>query len=155
MRACANRGDAVSIARLIGSAHKVAFDEYHFGVAESGSVVELMRKYRLEGALAILLIVVVLFVWHSASSFLPPRESPRDRAITGRDSQEGLTALLRRNVPEPDLLDACYREWSRSAPSARQAELVEAAITRTKGQTPVDVYRAACTAANRPVRENK
>jgi hypothetical protein len=159
--------DAVSIARLIGSAHKVAFDENHFGVAESGSVVALMRKYQLEGALAILSMVVILFVWHSASSFLPPRESTRDRAVTGRDSQEGLTALLRRNVPEPDLLDACYREWSRSAPPARQAELVEAAIARTKGQTPAEVYRAACTAANvgqvanlrpianRSVRENK
>jgi hypothetical protein len=139
--------DAVSIARLIGPVHKVAFDENHFGVAESGSVVGLMRKYRLEGALAILLVVVVLFVWHSASSFLPPRESRRDRAVTGRDSQEGLTALLRRNVPEPDLLDACYREWSRSAPSARQTELVEAAIARAAGQKPADVYRAARLAA--------
>ena len=140
--------DAVLIARLIGGAHQVAFDENHFGVAESGSVVVLMRKYRLEGALAILLVVVGLFVWHSASSFLPPRESRRDRAVTGRDSQEGLTALLRRNVPEPELLDACYREWSRSAPSERQAELVETAIARTKGQTPVEVYRAARQAAS-------
>jgi hypothetical protein len=136
--------DAASITRLIGAADKVAFDENHFGVAESGSVVGLMRKYRLEGALAILLVVVVLFVWHSASSFLPPRESPRDRAVTGRDSQEGLTALLRRNVPEPELLAACYKEWSRSGPSARQAELVEAAIVRAAGQPPVDGYRAAC-----------
>jgi hypothetical protein len=157
--------DAVSIARLIGPVHKVVFDENHFGVAESGSVVALMRKYRLEGALAILLIVVVLFVWHSASSFLPPRESPRDRAIAGRDSQEGLTALLRRNVPEPELLAACFKEWSRSATSQRQAELVEAAIR--SGQSPMDAYRAASEAAqvgrvanlrpiaNRPVRETK
>jgi len=140
--------DAVAIARLIGPVHKVAFDENHFGVAESGSVVGLMRKYRLEGALAILSIVVVLCVWHRASSFLPPRVSPRDRAVTGRDSQEGLTALLRRNVPEPDLLDACYREWSRCAPTASQAERVEAAIARTARETPADRYRAACQAAN-------
>ena len=140
--------DPISIARLIGPVHKVAFDENHFGVAESGSVAGLMRKYRLEGALAILLVVVILFVWHSASSFLPPRESPRDRTVTGRDSQEGLTALLRRNVPEADLVDVCYREWSRSAPSTYQSELVEAAILRAKGQTPVDVYREARLAAN-------
>ncbi len=142
--------DAVSIARLIGAAHKVTFDENHFGVAESGSVAGLMRKYRLEGALAILLVVVVLFVWHSSSSFLPPRESPRDRAVTGRDSQEGLTALLRRNVSEPDLLGACYKEWIRSAPSARQAELVEAAIAKA-GQTPVDAYNVGRVANLRPI----
>lgn len=139
--------DAASIARLIGPVHKVAFDENHFGVVEAGSVAELMRKYRLEGALAILLVVVALFVWHSASSFLPPTVSTQDRTVTGRDSQEGLTALLRRNVPEAELIDACYREWRRSAPSPRQAELVEAAIARTAGQQPAGRFRAASEAA--------
>ncbi len=134
--------DAASLARLIGPVHSVIFDENHFGVSESGSVTTLMRKYHLEGALAILSVVVGLFVWRSASSFLPPRESMRDRTVTGRDAQEGLTALLRRGVPEPELLDVCFREWNRSAPPARQAELVEAEIARWAGKEPVKAYRA-------------
>jgi hypothetical protein len=134
--------DAASLARLIGPVHSVIFDENHFGVSESGSVTTLMRKYHLEGALAILSVVVALFVWRSASSFLPPRESMRDQTVAGRDAQEGLTALLRRSVPEPELLDACFREWNRSAPPARQAELVEAEIARWAGKEPVKAYRA-------------
>jgi hypothetical protein len=138
--------DAASIARLIGPARRIVFDENHFGVAEEGSVVGLLRKYRLQGALAILLVVVALFVWRSASSFLPPREGFKEqqRVIPGRDSQEGLTSLLRRSVPEPQLLDACHREWMRSTPSTRQAQLVEAEIARWRGRPPVDAYRAAC-----------
>src|SRR5579871_872733 len=134
--------DAASLARLIGPVHSVIFDENHFGVSESGSVTTLMRKYHLESALAILSVVVALFVWRSTSSFLPPRESVQDRTVAGRDSQEGLTALLRRSVPESELLDACFREWNRSAPSARQAGIVEAEIARWAGKDPVKAYRA-------------
>jgi hypothetical protein len=134
--------DAASIVRLLGPVRKVAFDENHFGVSESGSVTMLMRKYHLEGALALLSIVVGLFVWRSSSSFLPPRENTRDQTVAGRDSTEGLTALLRRSVPEPELLDACFREWNRSSPPARQAELVEAEIARWAGKEPMEAYRA-------------
>ncbi len=133
---------AVSIPLWIGAVRKVVFDENHFGVAESGSVTTLMRKYHLEGALVILSVVVGLFVWRSSSSFLPPRESMRDQTVVGRDSHEGMTALLRRSVPEPQLLDVCFREWNRSAPSARQAERVEGEIARWGGKDPVEAYRA-------------
>jgi hypothetical protein len=134
--------DSTSLVRLIGPVRSVVFDENHFGVSESGSVTTLMRKYHLEGALAILSIVVGLFVWRSASSFLPPQESVRDATVAGRDAQEGMTALLRRSVPEPELLDACFREWNRSSPAAHQAERVEAEIERWAGKEPVKAYRA-------------
>jgi hypothetical protein len=80
--------DTDLIARLVGPARHVVFDENHFGVAETGSVAKLMRKYRLEGAVLVLVVVAGLFLWRSASSFLPPRPA----------------------------LNTCFAEWRKSAP---------------------------------------
>src|SRR5579862_1134225 len=83
--------DAESIARLIGPSRSVIFDENHLGIEESGSVTVLMRKYNLEGAVFVLALVAALFLWRSATSFLPPvAGSGGDGAVAGRDSLEGL-----------------------------------------------------------------
>ena len=147
------------IVSLIGPARRVIFDETHFGVAETGSVTQLMRRYRLQGAIAILIIVAALFVWRSASSLLPPRESGVDsdglsgaasKPVAGRDSLEGLTALLHRGVSKKQLIEACFAEWAKSAPRESRARLAgENVAERVKAElarasNPVDAYRAAC-----------
>ena len=137
--------DANFVAALIGRATRVIFDENHFGVVETGSVTKLMRKYHLEGAVAMLALAAALFLWRSASSFLPPRAIRAADAVAGRDSVEGMTALLHRGVREKDLLDTCFAEWSKSAPHERRAARVEDEIRRFKGD-PVEGYRAACKA---------
>jgi hypothetical protein len=139
------------IAGMIGSARGVAFDENHFGVSDTGSVGVLLRKYGLEGGVAALLAAAALFMWRSASSFLPLRQQAREVAVAGRDAQEGLTALLRRSVPETELLDACYAEWSRTKPAARKAAAVEEAIAASRGRGVAEIYRAASQA----LKENK
>jgi hypothetical protein len=151
--------DAGLIARIAGSATRIAFDENHFGVSETGSVTKLMRRYRLQGAVAILIVAAALFLWRSASSLLPPRQSGSGTAsgqgaIAGRDSLEGLSALLHRGVPEKQLLDTCFAEWRKStsrgsqgAPqlrTARAAAAIEEEIARQGARAPVDAYRAAC-----------
>jgi hypothetical protein len=98
------------IAKLAGAANEVVFDENHFGVVETGSITKLMRKYNLEGALAVLALVAGLFLWRSASSLLPSRAPGAEQAVTGRDSLDGMVALLRRGIPEKDLLRVCYSE---------------------------------------------
>ena len=132
------------IVTLVGAAHRVMFDENQFGVTETGSVAVLVRKYRLEGALAMLVAIFGLFVWRSASSFLPLRDDGGKESISGRDSHEGLAALLRRSVPETELLHACFMEWSRSAPKENRVGLVEAEINRWANRDPIEGYRAAC-----------
>jgi len=98
------------IAKLAGAANEVVFDENHFGVVETGSITKLMRKYNLEGALAVLALVAGLFLWRSASSLLPSRAPGAEQAVTGRDSLNGMVALLRRGIAEKDLLRVCYGE---------------------------------------------
>ena len=98
------------IVKLAGAANEVVFDENHFGVVESGSITKLMRKYNLEGALAVLALVAGLFLWRSASSLLPSRAPGSEQAVAGRDSLDGMVALLRRGIPEKDLMRVCYGE---------------------------------------------
>jgi hypothetical protein len=142
------QSDSAFIASLIGPAHKIVFDENHLGVVESGSVTKLMRKYHLEGAVMVLVIVTALFLWRSATSFLPPARPPeRDQAVAGRDAGEALVSLLRRGIPEKDLLDTCYAEWSRSAGHSGRVEgtrqQVEEEIARLGKTDPAAAYRAA------------
>ena len=108
--------DAALVATLVGDCKDIVFDESHFGVEDTGSVTTLMRRYRLGGALAILGVVVLLFLWRSTSSFLPPTEGAPPDLVRGRDSQEGFAALLERNLAGQNALAACWTEWKRSAP---------------------------------------
>ncbi len=136
--------EAARIAQLVGSAQNVVFDETHFGVTETGSVVVLLRKYRLEGALTMLALVAGLFIWRNSSSFLPTRESLREEPVAGRDSSEGMTALLHRSVPERELLQTCWTQWSRSAAPQARAEQMKSVIDQGAQGSLVEVYRAAC-----------
>lgn len=135
--------DADFIAKLAGPARQIIFDENHFGVSESGSVTKLMRKYGLEGAVAVLALVAGLFLWRSASSFLPQRAAQGTVAVMGRDSIDGMTSLLHRGVREKSLLDVCFAEWSKSAGRQPRVECVEEEIRRLGKQDPVAAYQAA------------
>jgi uncharacterized protein DUF4350 len=136
--------EAGLIATLIGPAKQVLFDENQFGVSETGSVAVLIRKYRLETAIGMLFAIAGLFIWHSGSSFLPPRANIRAAPVTGRDLHEGLAALLRRNIPIGQLLPACWKEWIRSAPQRGRAEMVQSEIQQWTGRDPAAGYRAIC-----------
>ena len=140
------RDDSDLIARLVGSAHRVIFDENELGVVESGSVAILFRKYHLVPAVAMLLIVACLFIWRNASSFLPPRQNKHEQFITGRDSHEGLVGLLRRSIPESRLLATCYQEWLRTKPPDYRDKLVAAAMEQCSSGSAAEQYRAASRA---------
>jgi hypothetical protein len=103
------------IVKLAGPAKEIVFDENHFGVVETGSITKLMRKYNLEGALGVLALVAALFLWRSASSLLPSRAPRAEQAVIGRDSLDGMTALLRRGIAEKNLVRTCVEEWQKTS----------------------------------------
>jgi hypothetical protein len=107
--------DSGLIVQLAGPAKEIVFDENHFGVVETGSVTKLMRKYHLEGAMGILALLAGLFLWRSASSLLPSRAPRAEQAVIGRDSLEGMTALLRRGIAEQNLVRICFEEWKKTS----------------------------------------
>jgi hypothetical protein len=136
--------DAALITRLIGPAKRVLFDENQFGVSETGSAAVLIRKYRLGTAIGMLFAIAGLFIWHSSSSFLPPRADTRAAPVSGRDLHDGLAALLRRNIPMGQLLSVCSKEWIRSTPQRGRAEVVQAELQQWTGRDPAAGYRAIC-----------
>ncbi len=130
------------IVKLVGPAREVVFDENHFGVVETGSVTKLMRKYHLEWALAVLALVAGLFLWRNASSLVPPRAPRVEEAVTGRDSLEGMTALLRRGIAEKDLARICYEEWKKTSLNDHKVHEIDVSGALFEHKSAAAAYKA-------------
>jgi Domain of unknown function (DUF4350) len=106
------------LAWLVGENRQVVFDETHLGVREDPGVMTLARRYRLHGLFAGLILLAVLFLWKSFSSFVPPYQDGAAHAnvalATGKDSAEGFVNLLRRNIAQGRVLSVCVEEWKKS-----------------------------------------
>jgi len=110
------------LAWLIGSNPELMFDETHFGVMETPGIASLIRKYRLGWFVAGLVLLVMLFVWKNAFSFVPPHEDTlTDGGESGKDTTTGLINLLRQNISSHNILSVCFDEWEKSS-SYRQKD---------------------------------
>jgi hypothetical protein len=143
------------LAWMVGPAHHVVFDEGHLGIVETPGVTVLMRKYRLHGLAAGLVVLAGLFIWKNSTSFLPlyAEEKGRDEVV-GKEASAGLINLLRRNIGPGDVLRVCFDEWtksllhsgSHSIGRVDQAQaMLEAETARAKVERdPVRAYQEIC-----------
>ena len=136
--------DAVLLAAILGTPQMIIFDEESLGIEESGSLMGLLRRYRLTAALCVLLAWGVLFIWRGSSSLLPHRPSGVSM-LAGRGSVAGLTNLLRRSISEKQLIATCLEEWKKSKtvmPAYQLARVarMELAAAETTGSL-VETYR--------------
>lgn len=99
------------VTQAIGSNTHVIFDEQHLGIADSGSVVALARRFHLTGVAFGLALCALLVLWRNGVDFPPPSRAARAGRLAGRTSQSGLITLLRRHVPPPELAAACWQGW--------------------------------------------
>jgi hypothetical protein len=126
--------DTQLLASLIrGPSEHFTFDEYHFGISETGSIVALGRKYGLSGLAAGLALLFGLFVWQSSASFLPPREEVEPELL-GKSAVSGFVNLLRRGISRADLLPLCAKQWRKSLPlvsycSSAKLKQIDDAVT--------------------------
>lgn len=92
------------LAWFVGPGKEVVFDEAHFGILETPGVATLMRKYRLHGLAAGLLLLAGLFIWKNGASFVPPpppdEEPPYLTSAAGRTG----TSTLRRATEDGSAL---------------------------------------------------
>lgn len=105
------------LTRLIGQSSSILFDEFHLGVSESPGVMTLVRRYRLHGFIASLILIAGLFIWRNAVPFVPERQkrdSKNSDAAAGKDQLSGLINLLRRNIEPAVILKVCFEEWQKS-----------------------------------------
>lgn len=138
------------LAWLAGPNRRVVFDETHFGIGENPGIATLVRRYRLHGVVLALAVLAALFVWKNASCFLPPHETGADGGgiVAGRDSAEGFVNLLRRSVPQRELMKTCAAEWKRTfghrsgfGEKLRQIETIAAETQSAKARDAVEAYR--------------
>jgi len=131
------------ISTAIGSKTRVIFDEQHFGISESGTVVGLARHFRLIGLAAGLALCAPLFIWKNAASFPPPAPATRRETLSGRTSISGLNTLLRRHIKPAGLAAACWNEWltgnGRDLSPERRARAE--AVLRDRGRDPLAAAR--------------
>ena len=141
------------IAWLVGPSATVIFDEVHLGTREKLGVMSLIRGYRLEGVLLVILIVASLFVWKNANSLTPKRDSVSGEYLqsgAGKDSAAALVNLLRRSIPPKALLSVCAEEWGRSTKvKSERQKRIQAVIDREQAlpareRKPVEAYRTIC-----------
>lgn len=131
------------LSAALGPNSRIVFDEQHFGIAESGSVVGLARRFRLTGMALGLALCAALFIWKNSAAFPPAAESVRAETLSGRASISGLVMLLERHIRPADLAATCWNEWL----PAHRAELSPAhreraeAILNARGRNPLDAVR--------------
>ena len=138
---------------LIGNGRQTVFDEYHLGVVKNPGVAALWRRYHLDGLLAGLALLFVLFLWENSTSLVPPQiEDEAAGSVSGVDSISGLTNLLRRNIAPSRLMDVCCDELEKRNPlygnreaHARKARAARQAVQQAKSEkkgaaNPVSTY---------------
>jgi hypothetical protein len=117
--------------RLLGDYPAVVFEEAHLGITETGSIAGLARHYHLEGLVAGLLLVAILFIWSRSVSF-PPAPAIPENPMAGSDTRTMLTELMSRHL-KGRLMAACVAEWNRTRGHA-------AAIQAPEESDPVSAY---------------
>jgi hypothetical protein len=131
------------VVEAVGEHRQVVFDEQHLGIAESGSIVGMARRFRLMGLALGLALCAALFIWKNASSFPPPTAAPASDRWSGRTSHAGLLTLLRRHIAPAELVAVCWREWLVTNGSALGPEIrsrVEAVVAESAAR-PVEAAR--------------
>jgi Domain of unknown function (DUF4350) len=139
------------LARLLGSAPRILFDETHLGVAERRGIADLARRYRLGGVLAGLMVLAGLFLWRAAAGLLPPRPDPGDGTgpVAGRGAAAGLVTLLRRGIRPGRILDVCLEEWTRTLDPRHAGVAAEARRLAAGAPGAVAGYRSIARALSR------
>lgn len=131
------------VSAAFGSNSHIWFDETHLGIAESGSVMGLVRRYRLTGFALGLAICATLALWKYSAAFPPPQASSEEERAQGRTSFSGLASLLSRHLPPGELAATCWREWLKSNRRQISSERAEraAAIAREQAARPLEAVR--------------
>jgi hypothetical protein len=132
--------DFALISTAIGPSAHVIFDEQHFGITQTGSVVGLVRRFRLTGMALGFAICAALFIWRNVTAFPPPDPVQQKTGAAGRTSRSGLLTLLRRHIPASELATVCWNEWF--ATNRRGVSAENAALAREIARREADPVKA-------------
>lgn len=141
--------DSGLIARILGPARTIWFDEWHLGLVEQPGVGTLIARYGLYPFLAALVFSGLLYAWRISVPLIPPTTDGLEQLPSRRAAREGFVSLLRRGVSPQELPAACWNVWKeflqqnprlaqRSAAAVQEAESV---LAREEKAPPVTRFR--------------
>lgn len=136
---------------LLGGKSRITFDESHLGVVNEPGLVKLLRQYHLHGILAGGILLFAILLWQGSGSLIPvdPNKdlgSDSSGTSSGRDSSDGLVALLESGLPPHRLLDECINRYLAARPIRPPSEetILQARITAGQsgnGKLPADYLK--------------
>lgn len=111
---------------VMGPNATLLFSEVHLGNGQKDRIMTLVRRYRLHGVLAGILLVGALFIWKNSTTLLPRRERLLNEQSTADRSQgAGMNHLLSRFVKPSALIPLCVKEWRTHFGNSPAAPAVE------------------------------
>jgi hypothetical protein len=102
--------DSALLLSILGGRRHVVFEESHLGIVQSGSVGQLLRRYRLGGAALVLLVLAALFFWRMSSASLPEAAVEPEPETLPQD--DALISLVRGAIPSATLGASALALWS-------------------------------------------
>ena len=125
---------------LISGHRRVLFYERHLGVAENPGVAWLIKRYNLDGLVAVLLIIMALFVWRNSVPLVPVRHLERPENVRTISRGSSLLAMVSRSLPASQVLEVCVEEWKKAERPSRQVSDQIEKLVQEKGDI-VATYR--------------
>jgi Domain of unknown function (DUF4350) len=109
----------------------ILFDESHFGITENPGVVSLARRYGLESAFFVLLILALFFVWANRYTLLAKsaRQTAGSLIVTGHGGDTVFVNLLRRSLPTKDLFPTSVDLWRKGMRDAGKIRKLDQSLT--------------------------
>ena len=107
---------------VIGPSRTVIMDESHLGLMKQPGIASLLRKYRLQGVVAAVGVVLILLIWRQSIVFVVRPVNPdagNKEMETGVDTSEGVMGLMQQHIASKQLLSVCFNAWNGSAAASR------------------------------------
>jgi hypothetical protein len=154
-----DRRDTPLLLGALAGHRRVIFEEAHLGTMQSGSVGQLLRRYRLESAAFVLLALAGLFAWRSSSNLVPPRAADRPESLRGRSQGDALASLIRRSLTAASASQVALDVWNKSATllpavGASRRKLIAQELENVTEKTLFDAWRRAHSVATRSPRDS-
>ena len=109
---------------LSGGPADFVFVETHLGVFRDNTILDLLLRYRLHGALAGVVVFLALLSWRNGRLAATPSASAEPTAgIEGGSFTDGFHALLEARFPVADLPAACLSTWRSDVSPVRLARV--------------------------------
>ena len=113
---------------VLGDSTQVIFDESQHGIISRIGIIDLVRRYHLEGFLFSSLFILLLYIWSQASPRRPiHREEDKEDSIiiTAPHDVDALSSLVSQSFSPNQALKECFTLWQETQKRNPHLKLTE------------------------------